>query len=204
MLIPPSTRFTFLICNMMEKYLSSSDRQYLGGYCRALPLQGWRSCSSGDFLHSTGTPRQKQTEGTKKVIWKPFKLLGIALLKKKNISCRTQIKVDAIFVHEKYTVTGSRANDIALLRLGDNFVSILSWMYEEDTRVSYISKSKAAKANSYPKMPKAFCLSFFLTKDIDIRWKSESFLIFPGLPAWWGWRFWKKIRSHLRWDFLAR
>ena len=31
---------------------------------------------------------------------------------------RQQIQVDEIFVHENYTVTGSKANDIALLRLG--------------------------------------------------------------------------------------
>ena len=28
--------------------------------------------------------------------------------------------MDKIFVHENYTATGSKANDIALLRLGDN------------------------------------------------------------------------------------
>ena len=32
---------------------------------------------------------------------------------------RQQIQVDEIFVHENYTVTGSKANDIALLRLGE-------------------------------------------------------------------------------------
>ena len=31
---------------------------------------------------------------------------------------RQQIQVDEIFVHENYTVTGNKANDIALLRLG--------------------------------------------------------------------------------------
>ena len=28
--------------------------------------------------------------------------------------------MDKIFVHENYTATGSKANDIALLRLGEN------------------------------------------------------------------------------------
>ena len=37
-----------------------------------------------------------------------------------NLISRRQIKVDKIFVHENYTATGSKANDIALLRLGDN------------------------------------------------------------------------------------
>ena len=32
---------------------------------------------------------------------------------------RKEVKVDEIFVHENYTITGSKANDIALLRLGD-------------------------------------------------------------------------------------
>ena len=35
---------------------------------------------------------------------------------------RRQIKVDEIFVHENYTTTGSKANDIALLRLGESKV----------------------------------------------------------------------------------
>ena len=33
---------------------------------------------------------------------------------------RKQIRVDEIFVHENFTTTGSKANDIALLRLGEN------------------------------------------------------------------------------------
>ena len=37
---------------------------------------------------------------------------------------RQQIQVDEIFVHENYTVTGSKANDIALLRLGEK-----SWIF---------------------------------------------------------------------------
>ena len=44
----------------------------------------------------------------------------------KRFSCQTfvffprkQIKVDEIFVHENYTSSGSKTNDIALLRLGD-------------------------------------------------------------------------------------
>ena len=35
---------------------------------------------------------------------------------------RRQIKVDEIFVHENYTAIGSKANDIALLRLGESKV----------------------------------------------------------------------------------
>ena len=37
-----------------------------------------------------------------------------------NLISRRQIKVDKIYVHENYTATGSKANDIALLCLGDN------------------------------------------------------------------------------------
>ena len=36
-----------------------------------------------------------------------------------NICYRKQVRVDEIFVHENFTTTGSKANDIALLRLGD-------------------------------------------------------------------------------------
>ena len=32
---------------------------------------------------------------------------------------RKEVRVDKIFVHENYTITGSNANDITLLRLGD-------------------------------------------------------------------------------------
>ena len=34
---------------------------------------------------------------------------------------RKQIAVDEIFVHENYTTTGDKVNDIALLRLGESF-----------------------------------------------------------------------------------
>ena len=44
---------------------------------------------------------------------------------------RQQIQVDEIFVHENYTVTGNKANDIALLRLGEK-----SWIF-----LSYPSKA---------------------------------------------------------------
>ena len=37
---------------------------------------------------------------------------------------RQQIQVDEIFVHENYTVTGNKANDIALLRLGEKSSTI--------------------------------------------------------------------------------
>ena len=37
-----------------------------------------------------------------------------------NICYRKQVRVDEIFVHENFTTTGSKANDIALLRLGEN------------------------------------------------------------------------------------
>ena len=36
------------------------------------------------------------------------------------ICYRKQVRVDEIFVHENFTTTGSKANDIALLRLGEN------------------------------------------------------------------------------------
>ena len=32
---------------------------------------------------------------------------------------RKEVRVDEIFVHENFTTTGSKANDIALLRLGE-------------------------------------------------------------------------------------
>ena len=34
---------------------------------------------------------------------------------------RKKIPVDEIFVHENYTTTGEKVNDIALLRLGEEF-----------------------------------------------------------------------------------
>ena len=34
---------------------------------------------------------------------------------------RKQIPVDEIFVHENFTTSGDKANDIALLRLGEHF-----------------------------------------------------------------------------------
>ncbi len=36
-----------------------------------------------------------------------------------NLFSRKQIAVDEIFVHENYTSTGEKVNDIALLRLGE-------------------------------------------------------------------------------------
>ena len=36
------------------------------------------------------------------------------------ICCRKKVRVDEIFLHENFTTTGSKANDIALLRLGKN------------------------------------------------------------------------------------
>ena len=36
------------------------------------------------------------------------------------ICCRKKVRVDEIFLHENFFTTGSRANDIALLRLGKN------------------------------------------------------------------------------------
>ena len=36
-----------------------------------------------------------------------------------HICYRKQVRVDEIFVHENYTNTGSKENDIALLRLGN-------------------------------------------------------------------------------------
>ena len=39
-----------------------------------------------------------------------------------NICDRKQIRVDEIFVHENFTTTGSKANDLALLRLGDKSI----------------------------------------------------------------------------------
>ena len=38
---------------------------------------------------------------------------------------RKRVSVDGIFVHENYTATGSKANDIALLRLGHTLSSHL-------------------------------------------------------------------------------
>ena len=43
-----------------------------------------------------------------------------ALLRTHNICYRKQVRVDEIFVHENFTTTGSKVNDIALLRLGEN------------------------------------------------------------------------------------
>ena len=40
-------------------------------------------------------------------------------------SPRRQVRVDQIFVHENYTSTGSKANDIALLRLGEILFPVL-------------------------------------------------------------------------------
>ena len=37
------------------------------------------------------------------------------------ICCRKKVRVDEIFLHENFFTTGSKANDIALLRLGKNF-----------------------------------------------------------------------------------
>ena len=37
----------------------------------------------------------------------------------KTIACRKEIRVDGIFVHENFNVSGKKANDIALLRLGN-------------------------------------------------------------------------------------
>ena len=39
-----------------------------------------------------------------------------------NICNRKQVRVDEIFVHENFTTTGSKANDLALLRLGDKSI----------------------------------------------------------------------------------
>ena len=36
------------------------------------------------------------------------------------LCCRKKVRVDEIFLHENFTTTGSKANDIALLRLGKN------------------------------------------------------------------------------------
>ena len=36
------------------------------------------------------------------------------------ICCRKKVRVDEIFLHENFITTGSKANDIALLRLGKN------------------------------------------------------------------------------------
>ena len=38
------------------------------------------------------------------------------------ICYRKQVGVDEIFVHENFTTSGSKANDIALLRLGDKSI----------------------------------------------------------------------------------
>ena len=44
-----------------------------------------------------------------------------ALFKKSFIFVyRKQVRVDEIFLHENFTTTGNKANDIALLRLGKN------------------------------------------------------------------------------------
>ena len=45
-----------------------------------------------------------------------------ALLRTHNICYRKQVRVDEIFVHENFTTTGSKANDLALLRLGDKSI----------------------------------------------------------------------------------
>ena len=36
------------------------------------------------------------------------------------LCCRKKVRVDEIFLHENFTTTGSKANYIALLRLGKN------------------------------------------------------------------------------------
>ena len=50
--------------------------------------------------------------------------------------------MDEIFVHENYTVTGSKANDIALLRLGEKSSTIqylfnLTTFPQFDTKIHY-------------------------------------------------------------------
>ena len=65
------------------------------------------SRSSLDF---TIWARQQSSTGDG---WYVFALIG-------NICYRKQIRVDEIFLHENFTTTDNKANDIALLRLGKN------------------------------------------------------------------------------------
>ena len=51
-----------------------------------------------------------------------------------NFFSRKQIQVDEIFVHENYTTTGDKVNDIALLRLG-NLISRIYLIFVMGTTV---------------------------------------------------------------------